>query len=194
MKQRGNRDSTGSKQLNAGENMGNTFFIADTHFYHENIIKYENRPFKSIEEMTEVLVENWNSKVNKDDKVFMLGDFAFHPKIHINELVPRLKGNKVLIIGNHDCVSVRAYMDSGFKEVYKYPIIFEKFWMLSHEPLYINDNMPYANIFGHVHSNPEYADYSPQSICVSVERKHMNYYPISFDEVKSLMGISDSNE
>lgn len=171
--------------------MGNTFFIADTHFYHKNIIDYENRPFKDIDEMASTLISNWNSVVHKDDRIFVLGDFAFHPKEHINSLVPKLHGNKILIMGNHDCASLKSYMDAGFKEVYKYPIILDNFWILSHVPMYINKNMPYANIFGHVHSNPEYADYSAQSICVSVERKHMNYFPISFNMVKELMEIKD---
>ncbi|MFR0986288.1 MAG: hypothetical protein ACLSFZ_06955 [Frisingicoccus sp.] len=53
----------------------------------------------------------------------------------------------------------------------------EGFWILSHEPLYINENMPYANIFGHVHGNPTYKDFCRQSICVCVERT--DYRPIS---------------
>ena len=46
-------------------------------------------------------------------------------------------------------------------------------------------NMPYANIFGHVHANPIYKDFSEQSFCVSVER--INYTPVSFDEIKRVI-------
>lgn len=52
----------------------------------------------------------------------------------------------------------------------------------SHEPLYVNENMPYANLFGHVHNSPIFKDFSKQHYCVSVER--INYAPISFEEIK----------
>lgn len=52
---------------------------------------------------------------------------------------------------------------------------------------YINQNMPYANIFAHVHGNPAYADVSKQSFCASAERKALNYYPIKLSDIKKLM-------
>ena len=75
------------------------FFIADTHFNHNKIIEYENRPFKNVEEMNEKLIENWNSVVGRIDKVFVLGDFGFY---NSKEILDRLKGFKILIMGNHD--------------------------------------------------------------------------------------------
>lgn len=57
--------------------MTNTWFIGDTHFYHKNIIDYENRPFKSVEDMNKGLIDTWNSRVKKLDRVFVLGDFCF---------------------------------------------------------------------------------------------------------------------
>ena len=57
-----------------GENL---FFTSDTHFFHEGIIRFCNRPFGSVEEMNETLIRNWNEKVPEDGTVFHLGDFAF---------------------------------------------------------------------------------------------------------------------
>jgi calcineurin-like phosphoesterase family protein len=52
------------------------FFTSDTHFNHKNIIKLCNRPFTSIEEMNEKIIENWNNIVKPEDIVWHLGDFA----------------------------------------------------------------------------------------------------------------------
>lgn len=79
----------------------NIWFTADTHFGHKNIIRYCNRPFSSVEEMDESMIESWNEvvKTNDDDIVFHLGDFAF--KNH-EKYLSRLNGVKYLIRGNHD--------------------------------------------------------------------------------------------
>jgi calcineurin-like phosphoesterase family protein len=67
-----------------------TFVIADTHFGHENIIKYESRPFKNTEEMNQALIKNWNSVVGEKDIVYFLGDFALCSKEKIIEIGQQL--------------------------------------------------------------------------------------------------------
>ena len=162
------------------------FLIADLHFGHKNIIDFENRPFATTHEMDKVIIENWKKTIGKDDKIFVLGDFAFANASETKSLLEKLNGYKILIMGNHDRGhSVSWWLKAGFDEVSAYPIIIDDFYILSHEPLYINKNMPYANIFGHVHGSPLYQDYSSNSFCVSVER--INYTPIDFDEVKRLI-------
>ena len=92
-----------------------------------------------------------------------------------------------MIKGNHDIKDNEEYRKCGFIEVYDMPIILDDFWILSHKPLYVNENMPYANIYGHVHANPTYKDASRQSVCVCVERTE--YKPISFEEIqKKVLG------
>ncbi len=156
------------------------FFIADTHFSEESIMKYENRPFTSAESMNEVLIANWNGQVGKDDKVYVLGDFGVAGLE--KQILDRLNGIKYLVKGNHDTQTNEYYRQAGFLEVYDNPMIIEGFWILSHEPLYVNENMPYANLFGHVHKSPLFKDYSSQHYCVSAER--INYTPIEFEEIK----------
>lgn len=163
--------------------MSKIFFIGDTHFGHSQIIDYEQRPFVNVEEMDKELINRWNSVVMDEDTVFMIGDFSFYDKEKTTEICRGLKGKKILIIGNHDDKQAEYYIDCGFHKVYEYPIILEGFWMISHEPLYLNKNMPYANIYGHVHGNEMYVDYSKHSFCACVER--INYTPIEWAEIKA---------
>lgn len=165
-----------------------TFFIADTHFGDNSILKYENRPFNNIQDMDNAIISNWNNTVSDNDTVFLLGDFSSYKNEKTNaQICHMLKGNKFLVMGNHDTETEKYYYECGFNGVYRFPIIYDDFWILSHEPLYINSSMPYANIFGHVHNNPIYTDFSNQSFCVSAER--INYIPIEFDEIKSKMKL-----
>lgn len=163
------------------------YFIADTHFGHSNIIKYENRPFHNVNEMDEMMIQYWNDVMKPEYEIFVLGDFSFYGKDRTTDICCRLKGKKTLIMGNHDKETPEFYLECGFESVSKYPVIYNSFWILSHEPLYVNDNMPYANIFGHVHSNKIYSDYSNHSFCACVERLH--YKPVEFSDIKRLMGI-----
>ena len=77
------------------------WFTSDTHFGHKNIINFCERPFKDTDEMDEFIINNWNSKINKDDIVFHLGDFAFASNKRWQELICRLNGKIYLILGNH---------------------------------------------------------------------------------------------
>lgn len=170
--------------------MNKIFFIADLHFFDKHILCYENRPFNSIEEMNNKIISNWNSVVSESDTVYIVGDFGAEHKEA--EMLSQLNGNKYLIKGNHDTFSNQYYRNSGFIEVYDAPIILNNFWILSHEPLYVNINMPYANIFGHIHNSPLYKDYSSHHFCVSAER--INYTPISFEEIQQCVVLNSSKD
>ena len=158
----------------------NVYFVADTHFGEERIRRYENRPFESAEHMDRELIRRWNETVSSPDTVYVLGDFGADGREA--EVLASLNGRKILVKGNHDTKANGEYRSFGFDEVYDLPIIVDGFWILSHDALYVNENMPYANLFGHVHNSPIVKDYSRQHYCVSVER--INYTPISFDEIK----------
>lgn len=162
-----------------------TFIIADTHFGHSNIIKYCNRPFTNVEDMDNQLIKNWNNAVSKNDTVYHLGDFALGNIEKITEYRSKLNGKIFLIMGNHDSYNIKKYYEAGFEKVYDKPIIYQDFFILSHKPLSITENMPYVNIFGHIHNNLKYTSVSDNSFCVSIER--INYKPILFNDITKII-------
>ena len=106
-----------------------TWFSADLHLGHRNIIHYANRPFTDVEAMNDCLVRLWNDTVGTDDTVWVLGDVALGRIAETLPVVGRLAGRKVLVAGNHDrCWSgrgpraeewVRRYREAGFYEVHQ---------------------------------------------------------------------------
>ena len=88
------------------------FFTSDTHFYHGNIIRFCNRPFKDVEMMNETIISNWNNTVGQDDIVFHLGDFCLGGSAEWTKILDRLNGKIYLIMGNHDLKNIRqGYID-----------------------------------------------------------------------------------
>ena len=77
------------------------YFISDTHFGHSNIINICQRPFESIEQMDNVLIDNWNNIVTNNDIVYIVGDFA-GDNADADYYLDKLNGKKILILGNHD--------------------------------------------------------------------------------------------
>lgn len=172
-----------------------TFFTSDTHFGHANIIRFCKRPFENVEEMNEVLIENWNKVVSKDDTVFHLGDFAFGGSSVWNSIIPRLNGHINLIIGNHDRKNLRqGYMSFFDMVVPQLQIEIEDTSIyLNHYPFlcYGGSYRGVWQLFGHVHSGPgaDGLDISrlrvllPTQYDVGVDNN--NFTPISYREVKN---------
>jgi calcineurin-like phosphoesterase family protein len=139
--------------------MRKIFYISDTHFSHENIIKFDNRPFKSVEEMNNTMLENWNSVVRKEDVVCILGDFIWKFKDEDFEFVKRLNGSKRLILGNHDrCKS--AKFKNLFESITRYEKIKDgdKTIVLCHYPIVAYEgsyNGRNLHFYGHVHTTKE---------------------------------------
>ena len=124
------------------------FMISDTHFGDERILRYENRPFSSVEEMDKAIIENWNQVVGEEDTVFHLGDVSSYDPERNKEILSSLHGKKILVMGNHDQnYTSRQWEEMGFDQAINYPILFREFFILSHTFLskkyrtgIINDN------------------------------------------------------
>ena len=132
------------------------YFIADTHFFHNNILRLEGRPFSSVEEMDQALIQNWNAKVSPSDDIYILGG-----PLLANELLKQLQGRKYLIHGNHDLFAARqSFQKDALVWVKDY---FELPWrgwyfILCHYPL-LSWNGMYRGSFqlhGHQHNKAEY--------------------------------------
>lgn len=154
------------------------FIISDTHFHHENIIKYSNRPFKSVEEMDKEMIKKWNNKVGKKDMVIHLGDFVLGNEKEIKDLKDNLNGTIFLLKGNHDHRIMRKagfIIIKGSLEIGN--LIF------SHNPLKKED-IPngFINVHGHIHEKE-----SVNGINLSVEKT--NYEPVELDELKKSLKI-----
>ena len=152
--------------------MAKTFMISDTHFRDKEVFEMsgENKNFKSVADKDAAIISNWNEAVKPEDTVFILGDFG-DPNY-----MTKLNGHKYFIYGNHDKPNMADI---------KFPIVYKNFFILSHEPMFITEDGPYANIFGHVHNNPIYRTVSSRSYCVCACRN--NYTPVEFSKIVEAM-------
>jgi len=160
--------------------MAETFFIGDTHFGHRNIIHFEEikpfRPFATIEEHDQELVQRWNSRVRSQDIVYHLGDFCFGRE-NI-EIAGQLKGKKRLILGNHDTYPSAAYLK--YFEKLGGAITVGKEFLLTHIPVREGELSRWAyNIHGHLHTHV-----LPDKRYINVSCEQVNLTPISIDEVR----------
>lgn len=161
--------------------MSNIFFISDMHLGHENIMKFGQREFNSIEEHDEALVGSWNAIVRPKDIVWVLGDVAFTTQSL--KLFDRMSGRKRLIMGNHDRFDTGLYM-KYFEDVKA----FEKRYhglVMTHIPIHPQE-MAYrnwaTNVHGHIH-HPEKDIKDSSYINVNVDIIGM--IPISLDQLRT---------
>lgn len=183
--------------------MGKVFFTADLHFGHENVIKFDNRPFKTVEEMDEELIRRWNAKVGKGDLVYVLGDMIWKTRNSDAEtLIKRLNGQIILIKGNHDRFLHNAKAKNALAGVKDYDDICikledgsERRVILSHYyiPFYIGHRHNGIHLYGHSHNTDEYAQETKikfmleragyDTLSINVGCMHWNYEPVTLDEI-----------
>lgn len=165
--------------------MPNVFVVSDTHFGHANILTFQDsfgnplRPFSSVEEMDEFMVDKWNSVVRPTDKVYHLGDVSMNRSSIAT--VGRCNGHKRLVMGNHDTHGVKRYLPY-FEELYATRVLDRM--LLSHIPVNPESiGKAVANIHGHVHSNVPPLHFGPNYFNVSVEV--IDYTPLSLEDLRA---------
>lgn len=153
-----------------------TWVAADTHFKHRNIIKYCGRPFLDEKEMDDILRENWNSLINKNDIVYFLGDISL--KKH-NSWLKKLNGKKMVIRGNHEPENLGKRHEVIDYKGYRFSLI--------HNPKDVT-NFNGWSIHGHAHNKNlrKYPLINGQKKTINISMEVTNYKPISLDHIISL--------
>lgn len=121
------------------------YFTSDQHFGHEKVIKYCNRPYSSIEEMDEILIENHNKVVKNNDIVVHGGDFSFLNKEVKNKYVKKLNGNHIFVRGNHD-----YWLPKSTTQIYCKNVL-GQYIVVSHFPMLVWPSSSYNSwgLYGH---------------------------------------------
>jgi len=179
------------------------FFTSDLHFGHENVIRFDNRPFDTVEEMNDELIKRWNRKVGKGDLVYVLGDLIWKTLTNdAKTLIEQLNGQIILIKGNHDRFLHNAAAKKALSGIKDYDDICvtledgtQKRCILSHYfmPFYIGNRHNAIHLHGHSHITEESRDeewiveemnkkgYNLQVYNVGCMR--WNYEPVTLDEI-----------
>lgn len=170
------------------------FFTADLHLGHENIIKQCQRPFNNVDQMDKELIKNWNSVVNVDDEVYILGDFTMKSAYVAHGYLSALNGKKYLIAGNHDDFINEFEMCYGDLEWIKdyYKLSYEGMeFVLFHYPIleWENKGKNSIHLYGHIHNNKKWLEYIKQiggkSMNVGVDVN--DYRPVSIERILDIL-------
>ena len=171
------------------------YFTSDLHFGHKNIIRYDNRPFLTVEEMDNSLIEKWNNKVKSDDLTYILGDVSWYDDATTAKLINQLNGEKVLIKGNHDYI--KTNIEQCFERIYDYKEINinDQLIVLCHYPIMFYNRSHYGSymFYGHVHNSyqwnmienykHELQELDIKCNMFNVGTMIWNYEPVTFDEI-----------
>lgn len=167
------------------------FFTADTHFFHNNIIQYCNRPFENVWDMNERLIQRWNSVVSKNDIIIHCGDFIFGGKREWENILSRLNGKIVLCPGDYDELSSipvdKFLLVSDIVELTiedKEIVDNQQSIVCCHYPMSIwnGKNKGFWHVRGHMHGTIR-SQFNQYDVGVDCN----NYTPIDYNTLKTIM-------
>ena len=133
------------------------YYISDTHFRDQSIFDKCDRPFKSLKEMEDAIIQNWNKKISDVDVVYVLGDLVKDDDASAIQIFNGLKGHKHLIVGNHDHQVLEDIKESNIFETIKFiDLILDKDRKvcICHYPLmdWMEFNRKGILVYGHIHN------------------------------------------
>ena len=192
------------------------YFTSDLHLGHENAIEFTKRPFKSVDEMNNILIENINAVVGEKDELWILGDFSYKlNKEQVRQIRRQIKCRHVhLVYGNHDKDYSQEHI---FQSVQHYKELKTEYGriVLFHYPILEWNAAHYGTIHlhGHIHSTGEYnsenlqkfyRDRFPSGHAANNEDLRLRIYdvgidanqfkPISLAEIANRMGVSPAKD
>lgn len=191
------------------------YYISDLHLFHKNVTdegsNFDKRPFKTLDEMHDAIKTNWNNTVTNADHVYILGDLAWKENEEAISYVSTLRGNKHLILGNHDKVKDQRFRQlfveiTNYKEVQDNVNGKEYHVVLSHYPIafwnhqhhYRRDGEEHkvwsVQLYGHIHNSIEQKyfqefveklnnEYNIKCIAKNVGCMLWNYTPVTLGEI-----------
>lgn len=174
------------------------WYTSDTHFGHSKVIEFCKRPFKDVQEMDHEMIRRWNAVVKDGDTIWHLGDFAFCGAIRASEILSQLKGQKILIRGNHDHWKPEKYKRLGFFEVYDLQVTPN--FLMSHFP-YIGEEIDKRKfeqqledkgdwlLHGHVHCS-----WKNKKRMINVGVDQWSFAPVGEKELLDLMQATQTTE
>lgn len=162
------------------------YFTSDTHYFHKNIIDFCERPFKDVDEMNVVLVNNWNRIVGPKDEVYHLGDVSFGRAEKTVEILEQLNGRIYLVRGNHD----KGINPDRFEWIKDY---YELRWesrklVLCHFPFAVWNESHHGSIHLHGHSHGTLKN---QGRRIDVGVDPMDFIPVS---ISAIVEQAEQNE
>ena len=159
-------------------------FTADQHMGHRNVLKYCNRPFDSIEENDEIIIENHNKKVKENDIVVHGGDYTLANRPRALDYVIKLNGTNIFLRGSHD-----YWLDKNAPYMFERKIGGE-FIVVCHYAMRVWHRSHWNSwqLYGHSHGN-----LAPEGKQWDIGVDNNNFYPVSFDEIVDIMKSRPDN-
>lgn len=152
------------------------FYISDLHIGHKNILRFDNRPFWSVDDQNEEIIKRWNAAVTNNDEVYVLGDFAWQNDMGL-EVVKQLKGKKYLILGNHDRLNQLLRQEFEWTKDYAEIKDGGRNVVLCHYPIAHWHNADYGTIhlYGHIHGDSGRDNRPFNEYCQTIRKRGFPY-------------------
>ncbi|WP_010623314.1 metallophosphoesterase family protein [Paucilactobacillus suebicus] len=185
------------------------FVTADTHFFHKDLLgisDFAPRPFLTVEDMNQCIIDSWNDRVKPSDTVYHLGDIALYftkpaqkSNLAVLEVLNKLNGNLVLVKGNHDNRDLFKFLDKNnyllngkpkfeFHDVGVLIKYDHRQYYMTHYPMMLGIAPKIINLHGHIH---HYAVSAKENINVGIDTPETDYldYKLPFGTPFSMQDI-----